>query len=424
MFSTFQDHPIPSDTLVHYSKTNRCKLQQILARHLENTASIHRTPFQKSNDLLAVTRKTTQLTSPHVDCSDARHMLFDIPSEHNGVHEIEPQNALRIEQHLSACFCKANRLYKTHGRASQRFQPDHHVYSQHPPSSSANTLLRLVMSTEMMCEQIIRYDCGHMCRRMIPCIQREPKHHHSLTCFSALSLHSYEPERHETPKLERRATLCPKCEAKGEDGKVYVNGTRRASAPPFAAGREPKSVQQGEKSTATKVSASVGRSVSYPVRSPPPRLRRVRDTGNSSLRNEYNRLEPHLDPRPAPRPEPRTASHTEPHTDARLVPPRNLGFGARRGRRHRPEDIVTQNLDLDWFASSLVPLCERSPTSPTSVTGLLEYSQGNRNVSTLSLGRLSRSTSVLKMLQRGLQRQPSMESFVCASAREVERGEE
>ncbi|KAK1253720.1 hypothetical protein MKX07_001797 [Trichoderma sp. CBMAI-0711] len=92
-----------------------------------------------------------------------------------------------------------------------------------------------------------------MCRRMNPCIQREPKHHHSLTCFSALSLHSYEPERHETPKLERRATLCPKCEAKGEDGKVYVNGTRRASAPPFEAGRESKSAQQGEKSTTTKL---------------------------------------------------------------------------------------------------------------------------------------------------------------------------
>ncbi|KAL7824211.1 hypothetical protein V8C26DRAFT_18011 [Trichoderma gracile] len=325
----------------------------------------------------------------------------------------------RTEQHLSPSFTKSNRLYKTHEHASQRHQPDQYVYSQHLPSSSANAL-EPVMSTETMCEQIIKYDCGHMCRRMIRCTQREPKHHHSLTCFSALSLHSYEPERHETPKLERRATLCPKCEAKGEDGKVYVNGTRRASAPPFGTRPESTSVRQGEKSTATKVSASVGRSISNPVRSPPPRLRRVRDTGNSSLRNEYNRLEPYLDPRPAPHPKPRTASHTEPQTDARLEPPRNSGFGARRGQKHRLKDIVTQDLDLDWFASSMVPLCERSPTSPTSVTGLLEYSQGNRNVSTLSLSRLSRSTSVLKMLQKGLQRQPSMESFVCASAREVE----
>ncbi|TFB03874.1 hypothetical protein CCMA1212_003628 [Trichoderma ghanense] len=370
--------------------------------------------WQKSNNLLTATGKNIKLSPP-------TYMFFD--AEHNGVRRTKSQDASRIEQHLSPSVCESNRLYKTHGHAGQRHQPDHSVYSHPHPSPFANGL-RVIIPTRIMCEQIIKYDCGHMCRRMIPCIQREPRHHHSLTCFSALSLHSYEPERHETPKLERRATLCPKCEAKGEDGKVYVNGTRRASAPQCGTGQESESLRRDDKSIATKVSASIGRSVSDPSRSSPPRLRRVRDTGNSSLRNEYTRLEPHLDPRPAPRPESRTASHTEPPSDACLEPPRNRGFDARRGRRHRPKDIVTQSLDLDWFASSMVPLCDRSPGSPTSVTGLLEYSQGNQNASTLSLGRLSRSTSVLKMLQKGLQRQPSMESFVCASAREVERGEE
>ncbi|PTB69849.1 hypothetical protein BBK36DRAFT_1188694 [Trichoderma citrinoviride] len=354
-------------------------------------------------------------------------MFFDPSSEHNGVHRTKAHVASRIEQHLCASVCKSNRLYKTHGHAGQRHQPYHQVYLHPHPSSSMNEI-RLVLPIERMCEQIIKYDCGHMCRRMIPSIQREPKHHHSLTCFSALSLHSYGPERHETPKFERRATLCPKCEAKGEDGEVYVNGTRRASAPQVGTRQESKLVRQGEKTTATKVSAGIGRSVSNPVRPPLPRLRRVRDTGNSSLRNEYHRLEPLLDPRPAPRPEPRTASrpesHPGPHPASRLETLRNPGFEARRGRKHRPEDIVTQDVDLDWFAASMVPLCERSPTSPTSFTGLLEYNQRNHNMSTLSLGRLSRSTSVLKMLQKGLQRQPSMESFVCASAKEVERGEE
>lgn len=337
----------------------------------------------------------------------------------------EPNHKAPCELNSISCHLFANQpdFIMTHGHAGQGHQPDYHVYPQHPPSSFASGL-RPVMSKETMCEQIIKYDCGHMCRRMIPCIEREPKHHHSLTCFSALSLHSYEPERHETPRLEVRATLCPMCEEKGEGGKVYVNGTRRASVPQFGTRQESRSVRQGEKSIATKVSAGVGRSVSNPVRSPPPRLRRVRDTGNSSLRNEYHRLEPHLDPRSAPRPKPRTASHTEHPPGARLEAPRNPGFAARRGQRHRPEDIMTQDLDLDWFASSMVPLSERSPTSPTSVTGLLDYGQGNRNVSAMSLGRLSRSTSVFKMLQKGLQRQPSMESFVCASAREVERGEE
>lgn len=260
------------------------------------------------------------------------------------------------------------------------------------PRSSANEL-KIENSTIKMCEQIIKYDCGHMCRRTIPCTKQQPKHNHSVTCFSGLS-HSYEQDHHETAKLERRATLCPMCEAKGKDRETYQNGIRRASAPRIEAKQHPTLDQENDKSTMSKVSTSISRSNSTPGKLPSQRLRRVRDTGNSSLRNEYNRLES----------------------------PRNEGFEGHRERRHRPRNITTQGPELDWFASGYVPLYERTPTSPTSFTGLLDYGQSRQNLSSLSLVGLSRSNSVLKRLQKGLQRKSSDESFVCSSAREVERG--
>lgn len=185
--------------------------------------------------------------------------------------------------------------------------------------------------------------------------------------------------------------------------------------------------KEREKSTVTKVSASLGRSNSNPERPPSHRLRRVRDTGSSSLRNEYNRLEPslerHPEPRPEPHIEPRPEPHLEQHPQHRLEPPRNDGFEARRGRAHRPRDIITRGLELDSFASAYVPFRERTPTSPDSFTGLLDYAESTHNLSSLSLGGLRRSTSVLKALQKGLERKASDESFVCASARELEKGE-
>lgn len=269
-----------------------------------------------------------------------------------------------------------------------------------------------------MCEKIIQYDCGHMCRRAIRCVEQQLKHHHSVTCFSGLAYaYAYEPD-HETPKFERRATLCPKCEEKGKGVEVYHNSVRRASAPPIETSRQVQEKER-EKSTVTKVSASLGRSNSNPERPPSHRLRRVRDAGSSSLRNEYNRLEPSLERPPEPHPEP----HLEQRPEHRLEPPRNNGFEARRGRVHRPRDIITRGLELDSFASAYVPFRERTPTSPDSFTGLLDYAESTYNVSSLSLGGLRRSTSVLKMLQKGLERKTSDESFVCASAREVEKGE-
>ncbi|PNP53180.1 hypothetical protein THARTR1_06390 [Trichoderma harzianum] len=291
-----------------------------------------------------------------------------------------------------------------------------------------------------MCEKIIQYDCGHMCRRAIRCIEQQPKHHHSVTCFSGLAYayaYAYEPDHHETPKFERRATLCPKCEEKGKGGEVYHNNVRRASAPPIETRQNSVLVQEKEKekSTVTKVSASLGRSNSNPERPSSHRLRRVRDAGSSSLRNEYNRLEPSLEGHPEPRPEPHLESRPEPHLELRpeshlgqrpehrLEPHRNNGFEARRGRAHRPRDIITRGLELDSFASAYVPFRERTPTSPDSFTGLLDYAESTHNLSSLSLGGLRRSTSVLKALQKGLERKTSDESFVCASAREVEKGE-
>ncbi|KAL7797837.1 hypothetical protein V8C43DRAFT_254614 [Trichoderma afarasin] len=270
-----------------------------------------------------------------------------------------------------------------------------------------------------MCEKIIQYDCGHMCRRAIRCVEQQLKHHHSVTCFSGLAYaYAYEQDHHETPKFERRATLCPKCEEKGKGVEVYHNSVRRASAPPIETSRLVQEKEK-EKSTVTKVSASLGRSNSNPERPPYHRLRRVRDAGSSSLRHEYNRLEPSLERHPEPRLEPQLEQRPE----HRLEPPRNNGFEARRGRAYRPRDIITRGLELDSFASAYVPFRERTPTSPDSFTGLLDYAESTHNLSSLSLGGLRRSASVLKMLQKGLERKTSDESFVCASAREVEKGE-
>ncbi|KAL7914766.1 hypothetical protein GGI35DRAFT_157730 [Trichoderma velutinum] len=290
-----------------------------------------------------------------------------------------------------------------------------------PVYSSTHTIaddLESEISTTSMCEQIIQYDCGHMCRRIIRCVEQQPKHHDSVTCFSGFA-YAYEQDHHETPKFERRATLCPICEEKGKGGEVYHNGVRRASAPPIETKQDSKLVQEKEKSTVTKVSASIGRSNSNPERPPSHRLRRVRDAGSSSLRNEYNRLELSLERHPEPRPEP----HLEQRPEHRVEPLRNDGFEARRGRAHRPRDIITGGLELDSFASAYVPFRERTPTSPDSFTGLLDYAESIHNLSSLSLGGLRRSTSVLKALQKGLERKTSDESFVCASAREVEKGE-
>ncbi|KAL7944830.1 hypothetical protein V8C42DRAFT_82463 [Trichoderma barbatum] len=269
-----------------------------------------------------------------------------------------------------------------------------------------------------MCEQIIKYDCGHMSRCTIRCIEHRRKHSDSVACFSSLS-YAYEQDHHEPTKFERRATLCPNCESKGKDGETYQNSVRRASAPPPKTKKDPIAIQQKHKSMMNKVSAGIGRSESDPERLAPQRLRRVRDAGNSSLRNEYNRLEPCLEQGPEPRFEQRPEQRTEQRTE----PPRNDRIEARRDRGHRPRDILTRGPELDSSASAHVPLHERTPTSPTGFTGLMNYAESIHSRSSLSLSGLRHSSSVLKMLQKGLEGKSSDESFVCASAREVERGE-
>ncbi|KAL7936839.1 hypothetical protein V8C35DRAFT_208909 [Trichoderma chlorosporum] len=272
-----------------------------------------------------------------------------------------------------------------------------------------------------MSEQIVKYDCGHMCRRKVRCAEQQIQHQ-SLICFSGLA-YAPEQDRHVTTctKFERRATLCPDCVAKGKDDEIYQNSVRRASAPPIETKQNPMLVQEKEKSLATKVSTSIGRSNSNPERPSSHRLRRVRDAGSSSLRTEYNRLEPcpeqHSEQPPEtsrPRPEKRV-EHRHDQT-------RNDGLEARRSRAHRPKDIISQGLELDSSASAYTPFNERTP-SPTGFTGLVDYSESIRNLSSLSLSKVRRSASVLKAIREGLERKASDESFVCASAREVERRE-
>ncbi|KAL7799147.1 hypothetical protein V8C37DRAFT_150171 [Trichoderma ceciliae] len=249
-----------------------------------------------------------------------------------------------------------------------------------------------------MCEQIIKYDCGHLCRRKVPGVKPQPKRHHSVTCFSVKSA-SREDRYHEAAKLERRATLCRTCEAQGKDRETYVNSTRQVSTPSIRAKQHQNPSDANEKRAATQVSASLRRSNSNPGQLPSQRLRRVRDTGNSSLRNEYARLESPLD----------------------------NGFEAHRGQRLRPRDIAMPGSELDWYASGYVPLCERTPLSATSFAGLLDHGQSRRDSPRLpppACG-LSRSDSIVRRLQKSLhiQKKPSDESFVCSSSREVERGE-
>ncbi|RFU76974.1 hypothetical protein TARUN_5269 [Trichoderma arundinaceum] len=234
---------------------------------------------------------------------------------------------------------------------------------------------------ENTCEQIIKYDCGHLYRRIIPCVKQQPKRRHSVTCFSG-KLPSYEDRCHQNAKLERRATLCQACEAQGKDREVYQNSTRRVSAPPTETNRYPNPSDGNEKWTIIKVSTSIGRSNSNPGQLPSQRLRRVRDTGDMSLRHEYARLESSRDEK----------------------------LDVCRDRKPRPSNIVTQGPELDWFASGYVPLC---------------HDQSEQDSSHISAPGLRRSDSMLKKLQKSLhlQKKSSDESFVCSTAREVERGE-
>lgn len=272
-----------------------------------------------------------------------------------------------------------------------------------------------------MCEQIIKYDCGHLCRRAIPCIEQEPKRRHSITCFvprpSFSSSSSSESCYHGVLKFERRATLCETCEAQGKSREIYMNSTprrsrpQRASAPPVAT-RQRQQLQQHQYqkpgdgrekcTTATKVSPGLSRSNSIPGRLPSHRLRRVRDSGTKSLRSEYNRLESLQG---------------------------DDGSETRQGDdKPRPEEIVTQDAELDSLIYEYAPSScgGRPPSSATSFSALLERGRSEQDSPSRSATfRLSRSDSILKKVQKGLylQRESSDESFVCSSAREVERGE-
>lgn len=143
-----------------------------------------------------------------------------------------------------------------------------------------------------MCEQLYKYDCGHLYRRILRC-NKQREQHLSSTSFSGQSP-SNESPCHGTRRLECRATLCPKCEMQEKDGDVYFNSTKRASLPTAQAMTDPTRHHGPENLTATRVStstASIRRTKSNPVLLPSQHLRRVQGMNNGSLRNEYTRLE-------------------------------------------------------------------------------------------------------------------------------------
>lgn len=147
-----------------------------------------------------------------------------------------------------------------------------------------------------MCEQLFKYDCGHLYRRILRC-NKQREQHLSSTSFSG-QFPSNESHCHGTKRLERRATLCPKCEMQEKDCDVYFNSTKRAGLPTAQATTDLQQHHEKHSSTATRVSNSTTgfrRTKSNPTLLPSQRLRRVQGMDNGSLRNEYTRLETCLD---------------------------------------------------------------------------------------------------------------------------------
>ncbi|KAL7922660.1 hypothetical protein ACQKWADRAFT_326639 [Trichoderma austrokoningii] len=143
-----------------------------------------------------------------------------------------------------------------------------------------------------MCEQLFKYDCGHLYRRILRCNKQREQHLPSKP-FSAQSISS-EIHCHGTKKLERRGTLCPKCEMLEKDGEVYVNATKRVSLPIAQAKTNLQQHRENDDSTNTRVSTDTTgfrRTKSNPALLPSQHLRRVEGMDSGSLRNEYTRLE-------------------------------------------------------------------------------------------------------------------------------------
>jgi hypothetical protein len=90
--------------------------------------------------------------------------------------------------------------------------------------------------------------------------------------------------------------------------------------------------------------------------------------------------------------------------------------------------LIMPELELDWYASSYVPLHERAPLSGTSSAELLRHSRSRSDESgTPAIGSIRSETKVRKRLQKKKslyhQTESSNESFVCSRAREVENGD-
>lgn len=147
-----------------------------------------------------------------------------------------------------------------------------------------------------MCEQLFKYDCGHLYRRILRC-NKQREQHLSSTSFSG-QFPSNDSHCHGTKRLECRATLCPECEMQEKDRDVYFNSTKRASLPTAQATTDLQQHHKKEYPTATRVSNNTTgfrRTKSNPALLPSQHLRRVQGMDNGSLRNEYNRLETCLD---------------------------------------------------------------------------------------------------------------------------------
>jgi hypothetical protein len=143
-----------------------------------------------------------------------------------------------------------------------------------------------------MCEQLFKYDCGHLYRRILRCSKQREQHLSSKPFSSQSSLNGN--HCHGIEKLQRRATLCPQCEMLEKDREAYVNSTKRASLPIAQAKTDFTQYHESDDLFTAGVSTrnfGLRRTKSNPALLPSQHLRRVQGMDNDSLRNEYTRLE-------------------------------------------------------------------------------------------------------------------------------------
>ncbi|KAK5987300.1 hypothetical protein PT974_11425 [Cladobotryum mycophilum] len=241
----------------------------------------------------------------------------------------------------------------------------------------------IITQQVVMCEQIIKYDCGHLSRKKIPCTKQKKQNRQSTSSLSCFSSYSSEDECAQREKrLEHRATLCRACQAANKDQDVYQNSQRESRA----------TQHKGDNAVSTS------------KRSERPSGRR---TSSSSRQGQVSQTPPG------------NAWH---HHERRNMPPTRHGFESPIRRTHapRPQNIVISH---PTFAEQGLP----TPGTAHGRTSHLSPRREQHSRNPSSQSNLSRTDSTIERLSRDIlagfqiQPKPSDESLVCLTARNIER---